>query len=599
MRTHRAFLSILFAVQYAELGTSAQTCKCVPGEDCWPSRPELDLLNSTVKGNLIQGVPPASVCYLAQPNYDTQQCDTVIASWFDPYFHANDPISIDYPWWNNNSCPPIFANGTSVTGDANAGAKGCHIGDHPVYAVNATSEEAVIAAVQFASKHNIRLNVKSTGHSLLGRSTAFGSLSVWTHHSRGIKWHEDFQPDSCTSGAAQRAVTLAAGERTRDVYEAAAKRNLVVSGSAARDIGIVGWFTGGGHGPLTGDYGLGADNIIEARIVTPDGQLRVVNSCQNSDLFWAIRGGGGGTFGVVTQVTMKAYPAPNVTRHTFSLTTTDPSDEVGFWNSVANVWSYLPSLRSGGLQGYGGISQSASSRSMTWSFNLYGGTSGAIEKLIEPIIKYLDPKNGTSLIYKSGIASYPDFFTLWNSTASVDLVANTGSIFGSRLLPAESFTTDLSRLAGALKNATAPGLNNRPSGLGLFMVAPQSSSNNTSADISATPAWRDAILHMGVSVPFSDALSFTEAQPYLDEMTYKRVEALKTLAPDSGAYLNEADPFDPDWQASFWGQNYERLARIKKTYDPDGLLWCVSCVGSERWARTKSGQLCRVEGVEG
>ncbi|GAB1209143.1 hypothetical protein APSETT445_007909 [Aspergillus pseudonomiae] len=81
----------------------------------------------------------------------------------------------------------------------------------------------------------------------------------------------------------------------------------------SQDVGVVGWATGGGHGRATGNYGMGADNIIAAALVTPGGELVTANACQNKDLFWAIRGGGGGTFGVILSVTLKAYPMPSVT----------------------------------------------------------------------------------------------------------------------------------------------------------------------------------------------------------------------------------------------------------------------------------------------
>lgn len=75
-------------------------------------------------------------------------------------------------------------------------------------------------------------------------------------------------------------------------------------------MGVVGgWLQGGGHGALTPRYGLGVDNVVEVEVVTVDGQVRTANLCQNSDLFWALRGGGGGTWGVVTKATFLAHPA--------------------------------------------------------------------------------------------------------------------------------------------------------------------------------------------------------------------------------------------------------------------------------------------------
>ena len=117
------------------------------------------------------------MCYVDQPNYDQSACEQVRANWFNAAFHAEYSVSIGFPYWADNPCPPIFPNGTSVTGDVNAGKKGCSIGRHPAYVVNATGHEEVQTAFKFAAKKGIRVNIKSTGLSLQGRSTAFGSLS--------------------------------------------------------------------------------------------------------------------------------------------------------------------------------------------------------------------------------------------------------------------------------------------------------------------------------------------------------------------------------------------------------------------------------------
>ena len=71
-------------------------------------------------------------------------------------------------------------------------------------------------------------------------------------------------------------------------------------------MGIAGWLAGGGHSPLTPAYGLGVDNVRQVEIVLPNGDVKIANACQNEVLYFAVRGGGGGTFGVVTNITYKA-----------------------------------------------------------------------------------------------------------------------------------------------------------------------------------------------------------------------------------------------------------------------------------------------------
>ena len=81
-------------------------------------------------------------------------------------------------------------------------------------------------------------------------------------------------------------------------------------------------------------------------------------------------------------------------------------------------------------------------------------------------------------------------------------------------------------------------------------------------------------------------------------------QALRDLAPDTGAYMNEADPTEPEWQKAFWGENYKRLARLKRKWDPRGVFWCRACVGSEEWVveggdaiGQHEGRICRKGGA--
>jgi hypothetical protein len=109
------------------------------------------------------------VCYQSHTTYNQTACTRVFVQWFSSTFHAANPISLGSPAWGGNSCPPIYGNGTSIYGDPTAGARGCSIGKHSVYVVNATGVEDVRAAVKFAQEKNIALVVKNTGHSFIGR----------------------------------------------------------------------------------------------------------------------------------------------------------------------------------------------------------------------------------------------------------------------------------------------------------------------------------------------------------------------------------------------------------------------------------------------
>lgn len=152
-------------------------------------------------------------------------------------------------------------------------------------------------------------------------------------------------------------------------------------------MGIVGWATGGGHGWLTSEYGMGADNIFEVEMITPAGEIIVANECQNSDIFWATRGGGGGTFGVITSITMKAYPMPQKTQWLWTVSAKNGTDMTDWWKLVAQLHTQMPTLNEQGLQGYYTIAGAADGPlTMGGYFLAYGKSNATVMQTINPFI---------------------------------------------------------------------------------------------------------------------------------------------------------------------------------------------------------------------
>ena len=184
----------------------------------------------------------------------------MLSQWTSSAFHAADPVSLDAPD-AYQGCLPLFANGTSFLGEASAGRRGCNPEQYyPAYVVNVTSISHVQAGVRFAKKHNLRLNVKNTGH---GRSATPDSLSIWTHHLKSMEFSDKWRSEGCESQTTTpRAVMIfGAGVQDREAFEAAAKHDHVVVGGTDSTVGLVGWLSGGGHGYLTGSYGMNTNTL--------------------------------------------------------------------------------------------------------------------------------------------------------------------------------------------------------------------------------------------------------------------------------------------------------------------------------------------------
>lgn len=172
--------------------------------------------------------------------------------------------------------------------------------------------EDVRTIFKSAQLTNTPVIIKNTGHDWRGRSSGSAPLAIWTHHYKSpnvpIKLDTSFVPVGCSSCKAETVLHLGGGETWRGVYAFAAKHNLTVVGGTCGTVGVAGWLASGGHSPLTPTWGMGVDNVRQIKVVTPKGDVMVANEHFNKDIFFAIRGGGGGTFGLITDITYQAYP---------------------------------------------------------------------------------------------------------------------------------------------------------------------------------------------------------------------------------------------------------------------------------------------------
>lgn len=131
-------------------------CKSKPGTAEWPSPQEWNRLNATVFGRLLQPLPPGAACDYSLDAFNLESCWVATVNYTHSAFHTNDPVSVQQPNWEHDACLPTLFHS-------------CNIRQYPVYVINASEAHHVQAGVQFAMKHNARLNVKGTGHDYLGR----------------------------------------------------------------------------------------------------------------------------------------------------------------------------------------------------------------------------------------------------------------------------------------------------------------------------------------------------------------------------------------------------------------------------------------------
>lgn len=240
----------------------------------------------------------------------------------------SDPSSIMAPFFANQSCDPFTSQGMP-----------CTYGNYARYAVNVSSPDDVAATISFARTHNIRLVVRNTGHDYLGRSTGAGSLSVWTHYLKAVDFLD--WRDANFTGTAMK---VGAGVQGFEALSATRDRGLVSVGGECPTVGVAGGYTqGGGHSALSTSFGLSADNVLEWEAVTADGELITASRTNNTDLYWALSGGGGGNYAIVTSMTVKTFPGATVTGGTLTYYAAGLSNDT-FYKAISEFHQALPAM---------------------------------------------------------------------------------------------------------------------------------------------------------------------------------------------------------------------------------------------------------------
>ncbi|KLJ12109.1 hypothetical protein EMPG_12773 [Blastomyces silverae] len=543
------------------------SCRCQPEDPCWPSPHKWKRLNESVEGNLVAVRPVGSVCH--DQTYDPEACANTKNITQNSFWRAEQPGAVQFPNWETWPAHQESCYVDSPRGDA------CDQGRVSLYSVLAESPSHIQKAVRFARKHNLRLAIKASGHCFLGRSSA---------------------PNS--KGGKGAAVTLGAGVVLSDLYKAlSAKGVIAVAGLAHTVAAPGGYIQGGGHSPMGPWKGMASDNALEFEVVTPKGDLITANEYQNTDLFWALRGGGGGTFGVIASVTVRTWPDPPMILGSVNISTSVDNSE-GFWAAVKELHAALPELSDNGAAGYYFIvpqtpplpdigSVSAIAVALMFADQ---DDQAAVERLLQPLTAAVEKLDNVT-ISTSTLAS-PNTNAVIDGFLQGDADQTGGAVaIGSRLISRDFLVSSdgPAKLSEALSRIESP-----PGSVltGHLVAGGQVAKNAGKVDSALNPAWRKALTHITFGYSWPSSTPFHEQQKIYEKITNVGVPILRALEPGQmGAYLNEADPHESDFQQSFWGENYKRLYAIKKKWDPTGLFISRRGVGSEDW---DDDGLCRV-----
>jgi FAD/FMN-containing dehydrogenase len=579
-------LSWIFAPQRA-VGADRSLARVRPGDPAWPSAASWDRFDREVEGRLVAVRSPRAACLEAPASAD---CADLFQQLKNPYYLGDEVgLTQSLGWVDAWTSRPS------------------------VYAVAARTTEDVVATVDFARENNLRLVVKGGGHSYQGTSNSADSLLIWMRKMNTVTVHDAFIGAGCAGrDEPQQAVTVEAGAIWAQVYDAVTtKAGRYVQGGGCMTVGVAGLIQSGGFGSFSKAYGTAAASLLEAEIVTADGAVRIANACTNPDLFWGIKGGGGGSLGVVTRLTLRTHDLPAFLGAVF--TTIEATSDAAFRRMIGQVvsfyreslfnphWGEQIILRPGNVLAIAMVFQELSEQQAEaiWRpfFDWLAGSPqdfAIVESpriLAVPARRFWDPgllKEIPGVVLSDDRPGAPETNLFWAANGG-----EAGQVlhgYQSAWLPASLLQTGRQQdLGEALFAATRH-----------WAVSLHVNKGLAGAPAGAVASAGDTAMNPAVLDAFALVISAAEGPPaypgipgHEPDLPAARQQAdaidramteMRTRLPITGSYVAESDFFDAEWRESFWGSNYARLLAVKDKYDPDGLFFVHHGVGSERWS---------------
>ncbi len=429
----------------------------------------------------------------------------------------------------------------------------------PTAIVYCVSIADVQTCLSFVQRFGLPFTPRSGGHSYAGYSTTTG-LVVDITSLNAVKVNAD-------TGVA----TIGAGARLIDVYAALAQQGLSLPAGSCPTVGIAGLTLGGGVGVLGRKFGLTCDNLLSAQIILADRRVLTCNASHHSDLFWALRGGGGGNFGVVTLFTFQAHAVSSLSLFTLYWPWSSAADVVAAWQNWApqapdELWSNCV-LQSTSNKG---------SNPIVLVNGVYVGGVTPLNSLLQQLTRHI-PATPTS--------------TYVSSASLLDTMLTEAGCYGKTVeqchLPGQNPQGQLVRATFSAKSDyfTQPLPRSGITFLVSAVAQCQASSilgvNGIGLDafggaINRVPSEATAFVHRSALFSAQYSANWNASDPAsvaVANQTWltNTWQAMRPYA-SGGAYVNYIDPNLPNWQQAYYGANLPRLQQVKAIYDPGNLF---------------------------
>lgn len=419
----------------------------------------------------------------------------------------------------------------------------------PVAIVEARSNADVVAGIDYSRTTKTSIAIRSGGHNYAGYSTTDGLLISVAGLNR------------ITVDASLKRVTVGAGTLLGDLYAALAAQGQMVPAGTCPTVGVAGHVYGGGFGLHARKYGLLADNLISVNVALADGRLVTASSSTNSDLFWAIRGGGGGNLGYATSFTFRTHPVGALSAFKFEYPWAQGRQAFRAWQAM------IPSTPGDLTMGSALLNNAAGTTNPgamgVQVFGVYHGPAADLQGLLAPLINEAGPPAVSTLrdmTFMEQVLFFGNCESLeqCKTTMHLDFYAKSAYV-------QEPYGADaVERLFSAVEQW------------------PGTQRNCMIESFSYGGAVND-VASSATAFPHRDQLFCSQQAAYFGptEPAASKAAAVKwlnglhqTLAPygSGGAFINYIDADQADWQRAYYGANLARLKRVRRKYDPSGLF---------------------------
>jgi len=424
----------------------------------------------------------------------------------------------------------------------------------PAGVLQAKNAGDVAKGISFARTTRTPLAARSGGHNYAGYSTTPGLLiSVGTMRYVRVN-------------AKKRLVTVGAGAQLGNIYNALAAHGLMISAGTCPTVGVAGNVLGGGFGLSSRKYGLLADNLVSARLVLADGRVVVASAKRNPDLYWALRGGGGGNFGIATQFTFRAQPVGPLAAFKFQYPWAQGRAAFDAWQQMISTMSANLTTASALLNNAPGTTNPDAMGVQV--YGLYHGTAADLAAQLQPLIAAAGPPPMQTLKDMSFMEQVFFFGNCSDLTSCQNAPVGDAkpldyyvkSTYAQNPYPSQAVET----LFGAVEQW--PG-----------------TSQNCMIESFSYGGYVNSIAPNATAFPHRDQLFCTQAaaffgptdSPAVRQAAVDWLTALNSsMTPynSGGAYINYIDGNQTNWEQAYYGANLPRLKKVKRKYDPTNLF---------------------------